>query len=424
MLKNHPLFLTLGELKGNARITVWTEIMFGIPYNLFMPFFSVYMLGLGVTDQQIGSIASMGLVAQVFTALISGAIVDKFGRRLTLFIGDLLCWSVPCLIWFAAQDVRYFIAAALMNSLWRISHTAWTCLMVEDAETRHLVHIWTWIMIFAFSSAFFAPLGGWFVERYGLVPAMRGLLLFGFIMLTAKGILLYIYSHETVRGIQRKQETKHRSILSLLSEYRSVFPQILNSRAILAALSLLVIMNIYATINNNFWGVLFTSKLGFSESQISTFAALRSLVMTFGFFVIGPRLTNLRRFRLPLGVGFGAFLLSQGLLVLMLAKATALLALSVVLEGAASSLVSPMAESLLSVSMETDERARLTAMVSMAMIILISPFGWIAGQLSAMNRSFPFLLNIALFAVGLVIVWIIGKPGLISFVKHTEPHEV
>jgi sulfite exporter TauE/SafE len=183
-------------------------------------------------------------------------------------------------------------------------------------------------------------------------------------------------------------------------------------------------MNIYATINNNFWGVLFTSKLGFSESQISTFAALRSLVMTFGFFVIGPRLTNLRRFRLPLGVGFGAFLLSQGLLVLMPAKATALLALSVVLEGAASSLVSPMAESLLSVSMETDERARLTAMVSMAMIILISPFGWIAGQLSAMNRSFPFLLNIALFAVGLVIVWIIGKPGLISFVKHTEPHEV
>jgi len=141
---------------------------------------------------------------QVFTALISGAIVDRFGRRLTLFISDLLCWSIPCFIWAFAQDVRYVIVAALLNSLWRISHTAWTCLMVEDAETRHLVHIWTWIMIFAFSSAFFAPVGGWFVAHYGLIPAMRGLLLFGFIMLTAKGILLYIYSHETGRGIQRK----------------------------------------------------------------------------------------------------------------------------------------------------------------------------------------------------------------------------
>jgi MFS family permease len=423
MITNHPLIQTLRELKGNPRITVWTEIMFGIPYNLFMPFFSVYMLALGLTDQQIGSIASMGLVAQVFTALISGALVDKFGRRLSLFIGDLLCWSVPALIWAVAQDVRFFIVAALMNSLWRISHTAWTCLMVEDAETRHLVHIWTWIMIFAFSSAFFAPVGGWFVERYGLIPAMRGLLIFAFIMLTAKGILLYMYSHETGRGVQRKEETRHRSLFSLLAEYRSVFGQILHSRAILAALVLYVIMNIYSTVSNNFWGVLFSSKLGFSESQISTYAALRSVSMTLGFFLIGPRLTNLKRFRLPLGAGFGAFLLSQGILALMPPKAVAFLVLSVVLEGVAGALVSPMIESLMAVSMETNERARLTAMVSMLVIIFVSPFGWIAGQLSALDRSFPFLMNIGLFAIGLVLVWVIGKPGLINFVQHTEPHE-
>jgi len=182
-------------------------------------------------------------------------------------------------------------------------------------------------------------------------------------------------------------------------------------------------MNIYSTISNNFWGVLFVSKLGFSDSQISTYVALRSIAMTLGFFVIGPRLTNLRRFRLPLGTGFAAFLLSQILLVFMPPKAVALLVLSVLLEGAASSLVAPMTESLLSVSMETDERAWLTAMVSMAMIIFVSPFGWIAGQLSALNRSFPFLLNIGLFSIGLAFVWVVGKPGLIHFVKHTEPHE-
>lgn len=422
MFKNHPLIQTLRELKGNPRATVWTEIMFGIPYNLFIPFFSVYMLALGVTDQQIGSIASMGLVAQVFTALISGAIVDKFGRRLTLFIGDLLCWVVPCLIWAVAQDVRYFVVAAIMNSLWRISHTAWTCLMVEDAEERHLVHIWTWIMIFAFSSAFFTPIGGWFVGRFGLIPAMRGLLAFGVIMLTAKGVVLYIFSHETARGVQRMKETKHTSIISLLAEYRNVFSQILHSRAILAALSLLVIMNIYSTISNNFWGVLFTSKLGFSDSQISIYAAVRSIVMTIGFFVLGPRLTNLRRFRLPLGVGFAGFLASQILLVVMPPQTVSLLVISVVLEGISAALVNPMTESLLAVSLETDERARVTAMVYVALILVISPFGWIAGQLSALNRSFPFILNIGLFLVGMVIVWIVGKPGRIAFVKNTEAH--
>ena len=413
MLQNHPLIQTLRELKGNPRVTVLTEVMFGIPYNLFAPFFSVYMLALGVTDQQIGSIASLGLVVQVFSAMLSGAIVDKFGRRLTLFVCDMLCWSVPCLIWAAAQDIRYFVAAAVMNSLWRISHTAWTCLMVEDAEERHLVHIWTWIMIFAVCSAFFAPLGGWFVARYGLVPAARGLFVFGFLMLTAKFVVLYLYSHETARGIQRRAETQNRSIPSLLGEYRSVFQHLLHSRPILAALSLMVITNIYATVSNNFWGVLFTTKLGFQEADISTYIAIRSIVMTVSFFVIGARLTNLRRFRLPLWAGFAAFLVSQLLLVAMPPHAVSLLVVSIVLEAVASALVSPMTESLLALSMESDERARVSAMVYVALIVVISPFGWIAGQLSVLNRSLPFALNSLLFGAGILLVWFIGRPGFL-----------
>ncbi len=405
----HPLFQTLRELKGNPRVTVLTEVMFGIPYNLFSPFFSVYMLALGVTDQQIGAIASLGLVLQIFTALFSGAIVDKFGRRMTLFLTDMLCWSVPCLIWAVAQDARFFVAAAVMNSLWRISHTAWTCFMVEDAEERHIVHIWTWIMIFAVCSAFFAPFGGWFVERFGTIPAMRGLFLFGFVMLTAKFVVLYIFSHETERGIQRRNETRGHSLLSLLGEYRSVFGQILRTRAILFAIALMVITNIYATISGSFWGVLFTTKLGFSDSQISIFVALRSIIMTLCFFVLGPRLTNLRRFRLPLVIGFSAFFASQLLLVAMPPQSVILLVASVALEALASALVSPMTESLLAVSLESDERARVSAMVYVAQIVIISPFGWIAGQLSAIDRALPFALTMALFLVGAALVWFLGN---------------
>ena len=280
---SHPLFQTLRELKGNPRATVLTEPMFGIPWNLFVPFASVYMLALGVTDQGIGILASLGLVFQIFSALLSGALVDKFGRRLTLFIADLVTWSVPCLIWAVAQDMRFFIAAAVLNGLYRISHTAWTCLMVEDAEERHLVHIWTWITIFGISSAFFTPVGGWFVARFGLVPAMRGLYVFGLLMVTAKSLVLYLYSHETARGRQRIKETRHQSLVSLLGEYRSVFGQILHSKAILTALSLMVITNIYTTVGGNFWGVLFTTKLGFAESDISVYVTLRSLVMALCF---------------------------------------------------------------------------------------------------------------------------------------------
>jgi Na+/melibiose symporter-like transporter len=225
-------------------------------------------------------------------------------------------------------------------------------------------------------------------------------------------VVLYVYSHETTRGVQRMQETRHRSLVSLLGEYRSVFGQLLHSRPLLAALALMVITNIYSTVSGSFWGVLFTTKLGFADSEISTYVAIRSIVMTISFFVIGPRLTNPRRFRLPLWTGFAAFFVSQLLLVTMPPRAIALMVVSVMLEAVASALVSPMTESLLALSLESAERARVSAMAYVALIILISPFGWIAGQLSAIDRSLPFALNMGLFALGILLVWIIGRPGI------------
>jgi MFS family permease len=408
-LKSHPLFQTLRELRGNPRITVITEPMFGIPYNLFYPFLSVYMLALGITDQQIGAIASFGLAMQIISAFFSGALTDKFGRRLTLFFMDILSWGIPCLIWAFAQNEKYFIIAAALNSLFRIAHTAWTCLMVEDAEERHIVHMWTWISIFSVCSAFFSPLGGFFVQHFGLVPAMRGLLIFGSVVLTSKAIVLYIFSKETTRGKQRMEETHQRSLISLLAEYKDVFGKVFHSKAILGALSLMVITNIYSTISGSFWGVLFTSKLGFENSQISIYVMLRSIVMTAGFFLIGPRLRNILHFRLPMWVGYSGYFLSQALLVFMPAHSIPLLVLSVVLEGAAASLVSPMTESLLAVAMESKERARVSAVVYMTLILFTSPFGWIAGQLSALDRSLPFVLNMGLFVVGALLVWVINR---------------
>jgi len=412
MLRNHPLLQTLRELKGNPRVTVLTEIMFGIPFNMYAPFFSVYMLAFGITDQQIGSLTSLGLVVQIFSALLSGAIVDKFGRRLTLFIADIASWSVPCLVWAIAQDFRYFLVAALINGLWRISHTTWTCLMVEDAEERHLVHIWTWIMIFAVCSQAFTPLGGWVVKQYGLTSAMRGIFVFGFIMFALKAIVLYTYSHETERGVQRITETKHSSILSLVGDYRSVFNQLIYSKAILGALSLVIITNIYTTVSGSFWGILFTTKLGFPESDIASYVFIRSIIMAFCFFVLGPRFTNLRNFRPPLWLGFGIFIISQFLLVAMPPHATTLLVVSVVLESIAAALVAPMTESLLASAMESKERARMTAIVYVTMIFVISPFGWIAGQLSALDRALSFALNIGLFILGIFFVSMLGRSEL------------
>ena len=120
-IRRHPMFQALRELRGNPRVCVLTEPMFGVPFNMFHPFMSVYMLALGVTDEGIGLIASLSLISQILSTIVSGAIVDKYGRRLTLFIMDIISFGIPCLIWSASQNMTYFVVAALINGTWRIS---------------------------------------------------------------------------------------------------------------------------------------------------------------------------------------------------------------------------------------------------------------------------------------------------------------
>ncbi len=402
-MRVHPLVKTLFELRGNPRACVFTEPFFGIPYNLFAPYASVYMLAMGVKDQQIGLIASLSLVVQIFTALLSGAITDKFGRRLTLLISDMLCWGVPAVIWAVAQDFRYFLAAALFNSLWRISHTSWTCLLVEDADKNQMVHIWVWIYIFAMGSALVSPLSGFLVNRFSVVPAMRIVYSIAAVLLALKFVLTYVFSRETQRGKERMAEAKGQSLFSLLKEYGGVFGQLLRSRVTLAAVALLLLMSIYQTVNSAFWAILVTEKMKIPSEDIAIYSFARSLVTLACFFWLVPRLSGLN-FRRPLMVGFLGGLAAQVLLVLMPEKNYALLVVSVACEAFGASLAAPLLDSLLAVTMDPGERARLTAVVYVMIIVFTSPFGWIAGQLSALNRTLPFVLNLALFACAILLV--------------------
>jgi hypothetical protein len=43
------------------------------------------------------------------------------------------------------------------------------------------------------------------------------------------------------------------------------------------------------------------------------------------------------------------------------------------------------------------------AIQHMIIMVATTPFGWIGGILSGMNRAFPFVLNIALLAAGIVV---------------------
>lgn len=404
----HPLIQSLLTLKGNPRACVYTEPLFVIPYFLYIPYASIYMLALGLSDQQVGLITSIGMGCQVFTALIGGAITDKFGRRMTTFVSDLVSWSIPALILVLAQNIWYFLAAAILNSFWRISSISWTCLMVEDAKPEQIIPIWTWVYIAGLIAAFFAPLSGKLVEITGLATAARWLYFFALVTMTIKFIVLFVYSTETQRGRERLLETRSQSLFKLFSEYHGVAGQILRAPQTLLTMGLLIVIGIGASINGTFWGILVTQKLKIPPEHIALFPLARSLVMLAMFFLITPRLSS-KPFHRPMIAGFAGIILSQLLLIAMPAQNYFLLVISAILEASSIALVNPLVDSLLVFTVDPGERARINAILYVFIFLFTSPFGWIAGTLSGYNRTLPFVLNLALYAIGMALAWQVGR---------------
>jgi len=412
-MTTHPFITTLRNLRGNARGCVYTEALWAIPFNLYAPYVSIYMLAFGIKDAEIGLITSIGMIFQTFWMLISGAITDKLGRKRTTLIFDIISWSVPCLIWAVAQDINYFFLAAVVNAVWRVTANSWTCLLVEDTDHNLLVDVWSWIYIAGLIRAFVSPVTGLLIDKFSLVPTMRGLYVLSFVMMTAKFVVMNFLVKETQQGVVRMHETRNQPLFSVLGESFSVLKKLVRTPATMVTAGLMVLLNICWMIKGTFWSILVTEKLGIPAEHLVIFTFARSVVMLIFYFVLMPRLRYMDT-RKPMLWGLIGLIISQVLLIIVSSGDYLLLIVSTVIEAFSTPAATTLLDKLTVVTVDAKERARIMAMMYVAVIVITSPFGWIAGLLSQANRSLPFILNIILFTVSAILVYITirrVKPG-------------
>lgn len=402
-MRNHPLIKTLIGLKGNPRACLYPEPLWGIPYHLYMPYFSIYMLALGITDTQIGMIVSIGTFFQIVFSLLGGVLTDKYGRKKVTFIFDILSWSIPCFIWAIAQNINYFIVAAIINAMWRVTMCSWGCLFVEDAEEKDIINMWSLVFICGLLVAFIAPITGILIKQFTLVTTLRMLLIFSCVMMTIKFIIVNIFSTETRRGLIRIEETKNTSIWRLLLEYKNVLGHILSTPKIFHTVTILLIITVSKMITTTFWSIIVTERILIPQEYIAFFPFIRSIIMLIFFFFISHRISafNLKK---PMLIGFGCFVLSQILLISLPERAYFLLIISTIFEAAAMAFIDPISESILVLNATPEERSRMTSLIYALVLTLSLPFGYVSGFLSDIHRTFPFILNLFLYGLAMIVV--------------------
>lgn len=397
-------------LRGNARACVYTEPMWGLSMMLVLPYASVYMLALGINDQQIGLLATISMLSQVVFGLLGGVFTDKLGRRLTTAVFDLVAWSIPCLIWAFAQNFWYFLIASVINGAWQVTQNSWDCLLVEDLHRGEITKVYSLVKVAAEFSALFAPIAALLVSQFGLVPAVRILYLNAFVIMTAKIIILYRWSTETEIGRLRLDQTRGVRTGRLLAEYRGVLGLILGSKGSIFALAIAAIVGAVALVNATFWQVVISKRLVVPDPLLPFFPMIRSVLSVVFFFTIIHRLTHGRPLRRPTLIGFLTYLAGQLLLVLIPPPSGAadwttyaLLGVCLVLDAFGASILAMLAESLVALHVDRDERSRVMAIQRTCVMLATAPFGWLSGWLSGIDRSWPFILTSGLLALGAVV---------------------
>lgn len=421
----HPLWRTLRSLKGNQRALVVVEPLWSVPNNLFMPFVSVYMVAIGLHGEQIGTTVSVGLAMQLVWALLSGAITDKYGRRKMMLVFGLLSWTIPCMLWAIANGYLYFMLAVVFNSMWQVTGNCFGCIIVEDGDTDNLVNIWTLINLTGLIAGFISPITGIFIDRFTLVPTMRAIYIFSMVMMTIRFVLQYYMSFESSTGKRRIKECAGQTVLALTFSGWSVFVSEIRKPRLFLCVILMALLSSFSTVQTTFWPLFVTKTYDVSNSMLSVFPLVSALTSLVVYMLVIPRI-NIRSVRYPLFVGLG--LHSIGIVVLLVGEALRtdllwIVFLSAISEALSLAILGPLTESIMSVVIPGEERARISSFIVAFILLLSTPVGWIAGSLFQANHDFPMIFNLCLIAISAILSLFVVRETQPKVINHAQQVE-
>lgn len=399
------------NLKGNPKTILSVDPLWTLSFNMFAPFATLYMFALGLGDVEIGTLLSVQMFANFIMALLGGVVVDKFGRKWTLIVGDILSWSVPVLIWAFSQNFWYFLVAALFNSFSQIAMVSFECNWLDDLEEEKIPNTVNWFHIFWLACTASALVSGYFVGLYSVEPVMRVVYLFAFVVMTVRVVILIFRLKETDRGRERMEATRGKSILLLVGGYREVFLQIWRTKRMRRLLFLMPMVHIFMMITGTFFALYATQDLEIGEHFMAYFPVIRAGVALLFFMFIQTRLGRFDPRHL-MGVGLGLFIVGHILLLIAPPGNIPWLLVYAFVEAWAASLFFPRIDALMFGSIDPTERARCRSLINVVVLAVASPFGILAGFLSDMDRRLPFVLNMLLFIC--LIYFVLPKRGEIK----------
>jgi MFS family permease len=188
VLSRWPVFLVRFEwvrfrqmyrsARGPAGIMMWTNLLWVVPIAAYTQYAQIYARELGLSEVQVGYLASVTMAVSTVFYLVGGWLTDRLGYLRSILLFDALSWPLPMAVLAAADRPWHFYAAALLAGTMTAVVPAWNALFVSRVPPAQRAAAYGIHFILSTAPGLLFPLAGsWLVGRFGLVLSMRAIYL-------------------------------------------------------------------------------------------------------------------------------------------------------------------------------------------------------------------------------------------------------
>ena len=400
---------SLRELRGNARVAVFHEPFWSIPYGFYSFYLSLYMKSQGVTDVQIGFLISLNFIIGTILALFAGVLVDKMGMIIKKFLFGLISWPGSALLNFFAHSFWMFALAQIVCAFSKISDIGWQLILIEDADDEQRLTSFNMFGIVDILAGFFTPVAGVIVGNLGLVKAERGFLLFGAICMFIMIIHRHFKFHETDMGrlaVERSRAVSYWGTLkNSLKQMKSVAAS--GNRKLSCVLVIVVLFNAYQPIgaySSLYFAPYLTDVVGLDTAVISVLGIVNSLFMLSVYLFAVPAMSHFNKL-FSLTVGLSVQILSMFLRIFLPAGSIAWAVVSVALFSVGFGLCRPFLDALMAEASPETERSGIYALKNVLISLASALAGSLSGFLYRLNPKSIYLASVILLAVCILFIF-------------------
>lgn len=384
----------LTHFPHNARTIIPLESIWAVFNGMLLFYMPVYMREIGLSDLQIGLVSTVGLFVGCLMVFFAAPLTNKYGRRKTLLFFDCLSWGPSMLLWCLAQNVWFFVAAAVFSALGKIAYVAWACLLIEDSPAGTRAGIFATIGTIVSLSAVFTPLTALLFNRYQIIPTMRFLFILGDFCMMAMFVIRHLLVRETEAGQALMLRHQNTSVLQGLRGYLRTLPLLWRSRE-KALFALVYILSSYTLSFSVFTVIFLKEQLLFNETSMSLSPVITGLLNVLLVVALVPRLRAITELK-TLGAAYLLSAAGIAALLLIPQKSLPVFILSILLTAGGSYLAAIFRDSSFMNSLGEHEKADAFSGVQTLAAVAAIPAGVIAGAVYGAEPRLLFLIIIGL----------------------------